>query len=109
MKLSELISVRQEECQVCLSYIYALPCKTDKHLALFLRVFGQEKYPLGLIELFKIETEQFFVEFQLGTKSIKIWMKKELGAEEIARKVEVLEDCLREWLSDVFDSDIEKG
>jgi hypothetical protein len=108
MKLSELVTVRREECQVCLSFIYTLPCNTDKRLALSLRVFGKEKYPLGIIELFKIETEQFFVEFSLGTKRVKIWMKKELGP-ELDVLVQKLESCLIEWLSDVYDSDIEKG
>jgi hypothetical protein len=108
MKLSELVTVRREECKICVSFIYALPCNADKRLALHLRVFGNEKYPLGVVELFKIETEQFFVEFVLGSKSVKIWMKKELG-DKITSKVLTLEDCLIEWLSDVYDSDIEKG
>jgi hypothetical protein len=108
MKLSELVSVKQDQCAKCLSYTYTLPHITDLDLADVLRVFGQEKYRLGLINLFKVGDEQFYVEFVLGQRTVKVWFEKALGFESINNKHDTLRNCLVSWLSDKLDSDIER-
>jgi hypothetical protein len=109
MKLSDLVFVKQEQCAKCLSYIYTLPHTTDLELAALLRVFGREKYKLGLVNLFKVGDEQFYVEFILGLKTVKIWFEKALGNNTINERHNTLRDCLTNWLSDKLDSDIERG
>lgn len=109
MKLSELTTIKQEECPVCISYVYNLPCRVDDRLFERLRIFGREKYSVVLISLFKIEEDQFYVECVAESKQAKIWFKKTMAETEIEHRVNIFEECLREWLSDVFDSDIEKG
>ena len=108
MNLNELTTVKQEECPVCIAYVYTLPCNVNDGLFAVLRVFGREKYPISAVSLFKIEDSQFYVECMAGTKQVKIWFKKDLGQKEIDKQMEVFENCLCEWLSDVFDSDIGK-
>lgn len=108
MTLKELISIKKEECPNCVSYTYGLCCQIDIELCEYLRAFGVEKYPIGITKLFKIEFDDFFVECILGTKYLKLWCRKNLG-KEIDNKINMLEDCLVEWLRDKFDTDdIEK-
>jgi hypothetical protein len=109
MRLSELVEVSQDQCAKCISYTYTLSHKVDKDLCAHLREFGKELYPLGVVDVFKIEEpDQFYVECILGTRYLKIWFVKTLGL-EIERRISILERCLRVWYSDVFNSDIEEG
>lgn len=109
MKLSELVETKQEQCPKCISYTYTLASKVDAGLCRRLRVFGRELYPINVVDVFKIEEpDQFYVECILGTRYLKVWFVKTLGV-DIARRVEVLDGCLIDWFSDVFDSQIEKG
>lgn len=108
MKLSELLEVNNEQCSKCISYTYTLTHKIDKELCIILRVFGKELYPIDVIDLFKIEEPGlFYIECIVGSKYLKVWFKKSLG-NEIQNKLLKLEDCLIEWFSDKFNSEIER-
>lgn len=107
MKLSEMIEVAQGECPICLSYTYKLPCNIDLELCNYLRRFGNPKYDLNTVSLFKVEMDDWYIECMMGTKYVKLWMRKSLVDQ--AGKIGLLRDCLTEWLSDKFDSDIERG
>jgi threonine synthase len=109
MKLSELVEIKQEQCPKCISYTYTLAHKIDVELCKKLRIFGKELYPISIVNVFKVEEpDRFYVECMLGTKYLKIWFAKTMGV-EIERRVSVLEGCLIDWFSDVFDSQIEEG
>ena len=107
MRLSELVKVRQEQCPVCVSYVYQLPHNIDRELCKSLEVFGPSKYSIKAVKLFKVEYEDWYVECIQGTKTIKLWFKKSLGP-DIERRIQVFRGCLVEWLSDRFSSDIEE-
>lgn len=108
MKFDELVSVDQAQCKKCISYTYILPCDVDKKLFSKLRVFGNEKFSSGKLGYLKImEPDVFYVESVLETRFVKIWFSKDNGVDFITNKTNILRNCICDWMSDIFNSNIQ--
>lgn len=109
IEFEQVVSFSKAQCNQCFILKYELPRTIDKSIAEFFKPFGEVKYDINKVNLFKIVTEDnYIVEAKLKSTIIKFGLPRELKNTNIANnyRKELFEICLAEWLSNKFETPI---
>lgn len=100
----DIVKVQQTNCSKCLSFLYTLPCHINEDIAKYLASFGKPIYPLKIVKLLRIDSEDGCrIDAKLNKKGIKFSMPPKLKHEDEDnwRKIE-FETHLAEWLANTL-------